>query len=74
VGAGSPDHRPQSQSFHGERRIFGFFESEDDPAQSACWPAREWTFQRGAQVLRGPVNPPPITSAECSSTVSMPTR
>ena len=52
--------------FHGENAgFFGFFESEDDPAvaRALLTAAREWTFQRGAQVLRGPVNP--STNYEC---------
>jgi len=52
--------------FHGENAgFFGFFESEDDPAVAGALlaAAREWTFQRGAQVLRGPVNP--STNYEC---------
>ncbi len=46
--------------FHGESAgFFGFFECEDDPAVAGALleAAREWTFQRGARVLRGPVNP-----------------
>jgi GNAT superfamily N-acetyltransferase len=52
--------------FHGENAgFFGFFESEDDPAVAGALlaAAREWTFHRGAQVLRGPVNP--STNYEC---------
>jgi GNAT superfamily N-acetyltransferase len=52
--------------FHGENTgFFGFFESEDDPAVAGALlaAAREWTFKRGAQVLRGPVNP--STNYEC---------
>jgi GNAT superfamily N-acetyltransferase len=52
--------------FHGENAgFFGFFESEDDPAVAGALlaAAREWTFQRGARVLRGPVNP--STNYEC---------
>jgi GNAT superfamily N-acetyltransferase len=56
--------------FHGENAgFFGFFESEDDPAVAAALlaAAREWTFERGAQVLRGPVNP--STNYECGMLV-----
>ena len=52
--------------FHGENAgFFGFFESEDDAAvaRALLESARKWTFERGAQVLRGPVNP--STNYEC---------
>jgi GNAT superfamily N-acetyltransferase len=52
--------------FHGENAgFFGFFECEDDTAVAGALleAAREWTFQRGARVLRGPVNP--STNYEC---------
>jgi GNAT superfamily N-acetyltransferase len=52
--------------FHGDNAgFFGFFESEDDAevARLLLTVARNWTRQRGAQVLRGPVNP--STNYEC---------
>lgn len=52
--------------FHGEQAgFFGFFECEEDqPAASALLnTAREWLRAKGAQVVRGPVNP--STNYEC---------
>src|SRR5262249_41948434 len=46
--------------FHGESTgFFGFFESIDDlaVAQALVNAARKWVTDRGATVLRGPVNP-----------------
>lgn len=46
--------------FHNERAgFFGFFECEDDPeaAASLLSAARSWLRARGAEVIRGPVNP-----------------
>jgi hypothetical protein len=56
--------------FHDETTgFFGFFESEDD-AEAACAlldAARNRVFARGADVLRGPVNP--STNYECGMLV-----
>ena len=52
--------------FHEEKAgFFGFFESVDDPevAKALIDQAREWTAARGAEFLRGPVNP--STNYEC---------
>ncbi|HSR08396.1 MAG TPA: hypothetical protein VLM42_14680, partial [Bryobacteraceae bacterium] len=52
--------------FHGENAgFFGFFECVDDlaVAQGLLQKAREWTAERGAEFLRGPVNP--STNYEC---------
>ena len=45
--------------------FFGFFESTNEPEVAAALlgAAREWTFDRGAVLLRGPVNP--STNYEC---------
>ncbi len=56
--------------FHGENAgFFGFFESIDDDEVAAALiaKAREWTFERGAQVLRGPVSP--STNYECGTLI-----
>lgn len=53
--------------FHNERAgFFGFFEVENDqPAATAVLEAaRDWLRSRGAQVIRGPVNP--STNYECA--------
>ncbi len=45
--------------FHEENTgFFGFFESVDDPAvaETLLSSARKWVFDRGATLLRGPVN------------------
>lgn len=52
--------------FHNERAgCFGFFEVENDPAaaQVLLETARDWVRSRGAEVIRGPVNP--STNYEC---------
>ncbi len=52
--------------FHNERAgFFGFFECEDDKQAAAALldAAREWVRSRGAEVIRGPVNP--STNYEC---------
>jgi GNAT superfamily N-acetyltransferase len=52
--------------FHGEHAgFFGFFESVNDEAVAGALlsEARQWVFGRGAQFLRGPVNP--STNYEC---------
>jgi GNAT superfamily N-acetyltransferase len=52
--------------FHSESAgFFGFFECEHDlaAAQGLLEKARQWTAERGAQFLRGPVNP--STNYEC---------
>lgn len=52
--------------FHQERAgFFGFFESEDDPttAEALLGAAGDWVRSRGAEVIRGPVNP--STNYEC---------
>ena len=51
---------PLHESLHGERcAYFGFFESIDDPgvAHALFHVAAEWSRQRGARRLRGPLNP-----------------
>jgi GNAT superfamily N-acetyltransferase len=56
--------------FHGEEAgFFGFFECVDDPevARALLEQARSWTAQRGAKLLRGPVNP--STNYECGTLV-----
>jgi GNAT superfamily N-acetyltransferase len=53
--------------FHGENAgFFGFFESVNDPvvAGALLSQARQWVSGRGAQFLRGPVNP--STNYECA--------
>jgi GNAT superfamily N-acetyltransferase len=57
-------------SVHGEKAgFFGFFESahDDEVAYSLLMRARQWAFGRGAQFLRGPVNP--STNYECGMLV-----
>ena len=52
--------------FHEENAgFFGFFESTNDPEVAAALldTARKWVFDRGAVLLRGPVNP--STNYEC---------
>ncbi|HXG67394.1 MAG TPA: N-acetyltransferase [Blastocatellia bacterium] len=52
--------------FHGERAgFFGFFETENDPEVCSMLldNARDWLRARGAEVMRGPVNP--STNYEC---------
>jgi hypothetical protein len=52
--------------FHNERAgFFGFFEVENDfeAASSLLDAARDWVISRGAEVMRGPVNP--STNYEC---------
>ena len=52
--------------FHEEKAgFFGFFESIDDPevARALVNTARQWVTTRGAEFLRGPVNP--STNYEC---------
>ncbi|HWN98832.1 MAG TPA: N-acetyltransferase [Blastocatellia bacterium] len=52
--------------FHNERAgFFGFFEVENDPAvaQFLLETASDWARSRGAEVIRGPVNP--STNYEC---------
>ena len=52
--------------FHNERAgFFGFFEVENDfeAASSLLDAARDWVISRGAEVIRGPVNP--STNYEC---------
>jgi GNAT superfamily N-acetyltransferase len=52
--------------FHGENAgFFGFFECVNDPvvASTLLRQARQWVLARGAQFLRGPVNP--STNYEC---------
>jgi hypothetical protein len=52
--------------FHEENAgFFGFFESVDnvEVARALLGRARQWTFERGARFLRGPVNP--STNYEC---------
>ncbi len=49
--------------------FFGFYESEDSPdvAQALLGTARKWLNERGAEFLRGPVNP--STNYECGMLV-----
>ena len=56
--------------FHNERvGFFGFFEVENDSEASAALldAARNWVRERGAEVIRGPVNP--STNYECGMLV-----
>lgn len=56
--------------FHEESAgFFGFFEAENDPkaASALVDAARKWVFERGATLLRGPVNP--STNYECGTLV-----
>ncbi len=56
--------------FHEEDAgFFGFFECEDDPdaARALLDCARAWVTERGARLLRGPVNP--STNYECGMLV-----
>ena len=56
--------------FHDEKTgFFGFYESVNDPevARALLSRAREWVHGRGAEVLRGPVNP--STNYECGMLV-----
>lgn len=53
--------------FHNERAgFFGFFEAENDKQAAAALldAARDWVRERGATVIRGPVNP--STNYECA--------
>ena len=53
--------------FHDEHSgFFGFFEVEDDEESAAALldAARDWVRSRGAEVIRGPVNP--STNYECA--------
>jgi GNAT superfamily N-acetyltransferase len=52
-----------------EAGFFGFYESVNDPAVAAALlaRARQWTADRGAKFLRGPVNP--STNYECGMLV-----
>lgn len=46
--------------YHGERAgFFGFFEAENDleAAKALLDAARDWVYSRGAELIRGPVNP-----------------
>jgi GNAT superfamily N-acetyltransferase len=57
-------------SFHGEQAgFFGFFECIEDTevASALLREARQWTAERGATFLRGPVNP--STNYECGMLV-----
>jgi GNAT superfamily N-acetyltransferase len=57
-------------AFHKEEAgFFGFFESVDEPAvaEGLLHAAREWLKERGAQVIRGPVNP--SLNYECGTLV-----
>lgn len=57
--------------FHNERAgFFGFFEVENDPqaASALLDAARDWLRRRGADVIRGPVNP--STNYECGLLVA----
>lgn len=56
--------------FHEEKAgFFGFFESVNDPAvaQALLSAARQWVFGKGAEFMRGPVNP--STNYECGMLV-----
>jgi GNAT superfamily N-acetyltransferase len=56
----------KNNEFHSENAVFfGFFESINDKrvAQALLDSARQWARERGATVLRGPVNP--STNYEC---------
>ena len=56
--------------FHEEKAgFFGFYESVNDPAvaQALLSAARKWVFDKGAEFIRGPVNP--STNYECGMLV-----
>jgi hypothetical protein len=53
--------------FHNERAgFFGFFEAENDPRTAAALldASRNWVRSRGAELIRGPMNP--STNYECA--------
>lgn len=57
---------PNHNKFHNEEAgFFGFFESVNDQcvADALLGAARDWLWERGARVIRGPVNP--STNYEC---------
>jgi GNAT superfamily N-acetyltransferase len=51
--------RSHNEFHHEEAGFFGFFESRDDleVARAVLEAARTWLLQRGAKVIRGPMNP-----------------
>ena len=57
--------RNHNQFHEEEAGFFGFFESVDDAevASALLAAARKWVFERGAKLLRGPMNP--STNYEC---------
>jgi len=63
-----PSSTRNHNRFHGENAgFFGFFESVDDVEVAGALllltRARQWVFDRGATVMRGPMNP--STNYEC---------
>jgi GNAT superfamily N-acetyltransferase len=70
VGRIAAIHDRNHNRFHEEKAgFFGFFEAVDDQevADSLLNRAREWVKSRGAEFLRGPVNP--STNYECGMLV-----
>jgi hypothetical protein len=70
VGRVSAILDPNYSLFHDEKAgFFGFLEMIDDQevATSLLTTVRDWLFARGAQVIRGPVNP--STNYECGALV-----
>ncbi|MBV9504633.1 MAG: N-acetyltransferase [Acidobacteriia bacterium] len=61
--------RAHNSFHHEDAGFFGFFECADDPAvaEELLHRARQWVFERGAKLLRGPVNP--STNYECGMLV-----
>lgn len=70
VGRIAAIHNRKHNEFHQEQAgFFGFFESVNDQQVAAGLldAAREWLHARGAEVIRGPVNP--STNYECGMLV-----
>lgn len=70
VGRIAAIHDRAHNQFHNEKAgFFGFFECRDDQeaASALLTRAREWTKAKGADCLRGPVNP--STNYECGTVI-----
>ncbi len=66
IGRIAAIHDPNYNAFHQEQAgFFGFFESPEEPevAMGLLSAARDWLRSRGAEVIRGPMNP--STNYEC---------
>jgi len=63
------DNRAHNEFHHDRVGFFGFFECEDDPeaAQALFDAAEKWTFARGKDTLRGPMNF--STNDDCGSLI-----